>query len=488
MVDENVLPFARPESRGEAYREPFEPRREPLANLRLEQSLLGALLTKPSLLEFLPASFSAEHYHDPLHEEIHRTLVEVGQPGTPAAVLVGEALAMRDPRGREYLAGLLVAAVGYQPSLITQYADGITQLYRKRSLSDLSYGLRDMLHAPATDLSADAAIAMALSWLEELTAGAGVSGRASVTLDDAMDKALRKADEAHARGGPAGLSTGFSTIDDKLGGMDEGDLIVLAGRPGSGKSALAMQIALAVARRGIGVLVISQEMMADALGRRALCAAAGVPLWALKRGRHEPYVEQLMAARRELNGLPLSIEDGGGISAASMGLKARAAKRRFGAHGLGLIVVDHLHITPPEGHDAKHGPTHAVGAVSGALKRLAKAMSVPVLALAQLNRGVENRDDKRPGLPDLRQSGSIEQDADAVAFLYRAEMYMLNEPLRAPSESTDKFNTRLNDFLAVKARAAGKAELIIPKVRDGETGTVALAFHGETTSFAEIAQ
>jgi replicative DNA helicase len=303
-----------------------------------------------------------------------------------------------------------------------------------------------------------------------------------VSLDQAMDDALRAADEAARREGPAGLSTGFPSVDAVIGGMEDGTVTVVAGRPAMGKSALGWQWALWAAQTGIGVLAVSLEMSARELGRRALCAATGIPITRLKAGRHSTEeMARLVEAQKRLAGLPLTIEDGGGLTAAMISMRARSAKRR---HGLGLIMIDHLHIVAAADGDARHGPTHAIGNVSTAMKRLAKEFDVPVLLLAQLNRGVEGREDKRPTLADLRQSGTIEQDADAVGFLFREEYYL---PCAEPPRDTDaQFHARLDRHRNAKQRLAGKAELIFAKVRDGAPCTVNLAFDGPAASFQEI--
>lgn len=458
------------------------PEQPEIVNVQAEQWLLGMLLIKPQFLAELPSSFDASHYGDLLHSEIHNVLVEVGKPGQPALVAVIQAIALSDEKTRAYITGLMSTPVAVLPGSAAGYAEAITSAYRFRMLARAVNSTRDNLHTPTKNGSPDGLIAGLMADLEQIIGQSGIC-RGTITLNQAMDSALRKADEAASRGGPAGLSTGFPSVDAKLGGMDDGNLVVLAGRPGSGKTAAGLQIALHNARQGIGVLVISQEMSAAELGRRALCAIAEVPVHALKQGRHGSYASRLIEARKVLNGLPMSIEDGGGLRASAIAMKARTAHR---THGLGLVMVDHLHITPPEDAQAKHGPTYGVGQVSGAMKRLAKSMNIPVLLLAQLNRGVENREDKRPGLADLRQSGDIEADADAVGFLYRAEMYMLHEPEKQSTETLEKFSNRLSEWRRAKSDCTGKAELILAKVRDGEIGTVPLAFHGETTSFSEV--
>lgn len=454
-----------------------------IANPQLEQSLLGILLIRPERQDELPAGFDVAFYDDPLHSDIHRAIVAVGRAGVPATLQVIEALGITDADRREYVQSLITAPVATMPGMARGYADSLVQNYRRRQLLAVANEMREAAYGAASDDAAGIGIAVAMGRLEQLTNGVGQSGRHAVSLNDAMDAAMRQADEAAHRGGPAGLLTGFPSLDMRMGGMEPGDMIVLGGRPGSGKTGLALQALINVARSGVGVCLISQEMMATALGRRALACIAGVPVAALKQGRHGPYADRLREARRELKDLPLSIEDVGGLRLSMIGLKARAARRR---HGLGLLAVDHMHITPPEAGEARHGPTHAIGETSQGLKRLAKAEQIPVLALAQLNRGPENREDHRPTLGDLRQAGGIEQDADAVLFLYRQEMYMLHEPEQAPGENQQRFNQRADEWRAARNAARGRADVICAKVRDGDPGTVPMLFDGPTTSFSEL--
>lgn len=249
-----------------------------------------------------------------------------------------------------------------------------------------------------------------------------------------------------------------------------------------GKSALGLQMALNAARSGTQVLLLSLEMQSTELGRRLLSVSTGIPVAALKGGRLSvDDAERVVVASRELSALPLDIIDTGGLSAAHIAVRVRAFRRKQ----VGLVVVDHLHIVRPDETDARSGATWAVGRISGAMKRIAKDNGVPVLLLAQLNRGVEGRDDKRPMLSDLRQAGDIEQDADAVGFVYRPEYYMGSEPERGPSQTEAKYVEALADFRTRKIQAHGKAEVIWAKVRDGEPGTDHLRFDGRTTSFRE---
>ena len=449
---------------------------------RAEQALLGALLANSGLVHMLPRSFSPDHYSDPLHAELHRAIAEIGQPNLPVAVPVLQRLGLVDQETKTYVAGLLAGAVSYLPATIAVYADATTDMYRRHRLHAVGAEMQVAALAKRGEKGVGAAIARAMNQLDELISDHGTD-RPHVTLDDAMDAALAKADQV-ASGRVDGLSTGFRSVDGALGALEPGAMLVLAGRPGMGKSALGWQIALNVALSGNGVLAVSLEMSALELARRALCAFAGVPLSALKQGQHGPHVKHLLEARARLRGLPLSIEDGGGLTAGMIALKARAARRRH--KGLGLILVDHLHIVRPDEADVRSGPTWAVGRVSGAMKRLAKDNECPALVLAQLNRGVEGREDKRPTLSDLRHAGDIEQDADAVGFVYRPEYYLGPEPEMGPDESREKFASRQTRWGEDRNRLRGKAEVIFAKVRDGAPCTLPFQFHHETTSFSEI--
>jgi replicative DNA helicase len=259
--------------------------------------------------------------------------------------------------------------------------------------------------------------------------------RKTLSLDDAIDAALAAAEAAYKRQGPAGLSTGFASIDEALGGLGDDQLIVLAGRPGMGKTGLGWQMAIAAARQGVGVYVASLEMSGDVI----------------KKGSFHNDLRQsaaIVRAQKERRGLPLSIDDGLNQNISQIETKARQAHRR---HGLGLIMVDHLNIVPVESSDIKAGATWAVGRISGAMKRLAKTYHCPVLLLAQLDRGPEAREDKRPVLSDLRQSGDIEQDADVVAFVYRAEYYLpKSTPEKGTRESSADYQTRIESYHQMK--------------------------------------
>lgn len=456
--------------------------RHPPANAQAEQSLLGGIMHNAKTLHDVAEFLRPEHFSDPLHGRIFAEQLRRVMSGGIADAVSLKTWFEQDPSfnqvgGTTYLVKLITAYVG--PGTSVSYATEIHDAWMRRQL--IAAGEDVVNLAFANSLSAQEVVSLAITKIDQALSGE-IEHR-SVSLDEAMDDALHAAEEAGKRQGPSGLSTGFASVDKQTGGLEDGTLNILAGRPGMGKSALGWQWAIAAARAGVGVLAVSLEMSSRELGRRALAAISGVPVWAMKRGMiSTDQALRLVSARKELSGLPLTIEDGGGLTAAMIDLRVRDAQRR---HGVGLIMVDHLHIVRPEDVDIRLGATWAVGRISGAMKQMAKRHRCPVLLLAQLNRGVEGRDDKRPSLPDLRQAGEIEQDADVVSFVYRAEYYLKGEPAMTDGETPEKHASRVAAWNQQKSNLSGKAELIFGKVRDGATGTVTLQFHGETTSFTE---
>jgi replicative DNA helicase len=451
--------------------------------VRIEQSLLGAMIANPAkAIALLPATFQSAHYADELHRDLHDTIVATGVTGGD---VLGQ-LAGASDQERGYIASLLAAyiSLGHVPGL----AESITETHHRRGLIMVAEQMLCDVKRATRDAPAHGIMVQAMTALDALVSGTRRYGSGQM-LDPAMDAALAHA-QAAARGEVmSGRSTGMATVDDALGGLDVGTFNVLGARPGAGKTALACQWAISIARQcklegGTGVLGFSLEMPAKALGRRVLAHAAGVSVTDLKRGRIDGRIEALTRARHELAGLPLWIEDAGGQGLPAIRQKSRAALRRFGK--IALIWVDHIQIVAPEEVDRRNGGTQAVGRVSNALRDLSKEFECPVLCLSQLSRGLLQRDDKRPNLGDLRQAGDIEQDADSVMFLHREEMFLSDrEPPRAKGQKADKHAASIEEWRDGKAKLRGKAELILAKVRDGEPCTVDLKFDGATTSFSE---
>lgn len=469
--------------------------RQPPANPMAEQALLGAILFNNRAYGMVADFLKPEHFADPLHALVYEAIEVQIASGKPADAMTlhgrfshtGE---LDQAGGAGYLAQLLTATVTVDGA--KAYGEAIHEAWQRRQGLAAAEAMVEAMFNGAMDVREG--IGRAMANVEAVLDG-DTGERQGMTLVEAYDAAGEAADAAARHGGVTGLSTGFPSLDNVLGGMNDQELIILGARPGMGKSALGLQIAIHAARalrdataaggERKGVLVESLEMEAKQLGRRAIAAVAGVPVAALKAGRHASYANQIVAGRRQVHDLPLLIEDMPGQTVRQLHMRARAAARRFGK--LGLIVVDHLHIVRPETADAKNGGTWAVGQISNALKRMAKEFQCPVLALAQLSRNVEGRDDKRPTLADLRYSGEIEQDADAIMFLYREEYYLpKGDPARKPGASIEQHRAACIDLEERRANVKGRAEVVFAKVRDGEPQTVAMRFDGPTTSFHEV--
>ena len=457
--------------------------RAPPAYPEAEYALLGALLTNNRSIEAVAEFLEPRHFADSIHGTIYRVIRDfwsVGRAVTPLTIWpVLESMAALKPLGgNAYLAKL--ASHMISPRNSREYGEVIREAWARRELISIGEDIVNAAFMGGEQTAADIVALLDARMIE--IAQADRNAARAKSLDEAIDAALAAAEEAARRGGPVGLSTGMRGIDDVLGGLEAGTLTVIAGRPGMGKSALCHQWAVAAARAGVGVIEISLEMSATQLGRRTLATAARVPLGRLQRGQHGAFAERLVEARKQLRGLALTIEDGAGLTASQIAAKVREARRR---HGVGLIMVDHLHIINTEQKDDKLGATVAIGRVSGAMKRLAKDFNAPVLLAAQLNRAVDGRDDKRPTLADLRQSGEIEQNADAVGFVYRGEYYLGQRPEKKAEETQQRYDQRCLDWDAARDRLHGTAEVIFAKVRDGAPQSVQLRWDGETTTFWE---
>lgn len=458
--------------------------------LKIEQALVGALMMNPArALAKLPASFSPEHYLDDLHRSIHELIVETGD-GSPLTVAQRLGGSQED---RKYVAELITAAVGYISA--GQFAEAVTDAFYRREAVAVAEEMLERAKMGTREMPSGMIVQASLARLDALLCGS--SGTSiGVSLNQAMDTAIESTQAAFRGEGLTGRLVGLKSIDRALKGLENGTFNILAGRPGAGKSALGAQFAVNIARSAkaeteagaerAGVVMFSLEMKAQAIGRRALAACAQIGIQDLRAGKIEGRENTLMRARRELDSLPFWIEDAGGQNLVAIRQKCRSAIRRFGK--LALIVVDHLHIVKPDEVDRRHGGTQAIGRISNTLRDMSKEFDCPVLALAQLSRGLLSRDDKRPNLGDLRQAGDIEQDADTVSFVHREEMYIpKSEPTQdfLGGETIDQYQKRLRQWDEARIQAKGKADFIIEKLREGDPATIALRWHGSTTCFSD---
>jgi replicative DNA helicase len=292
----------------------------------------------------------------------------------------------------------------------------------------------------------------------------------------------------------SGLATGLRSLDRMMGGLQKSDLLILAGRPGMGKSSLATNIGYNVAKAWEGsvrpdgqiestnggiVGFFSLEMSAEQLATRMISEQTEIASYRIRRGEIAPNdFDRIADAAREMERIPFYIDETGGLSVAQLAARARRLKRQ---RGLDLLVIDYIQLLQGSSRRAQEGRVQEVTEITTSLKALAKELNIPILALSQLSRAVENRDDKRPQLSDLRESGSIEQDADVVLFVFREEYYLKNREPRAGTEEHFKWQTEME-------AVHGRAEVIIGKQRHGPTGTVKLQFKADVTRFSDLAE
>jgi replicative DNA helicase len=474
--------------------------RTPPYNADAEQALLGAMLINNSTYLRVSEFLQSEHFGNAVHGRIYAAigkLLERGQIANPVTLknLFDQDGALTEIGGAQYLARLAGAAVTVINA--EDYGRAIHDLYQRRELITLGEDVVNDAFRQDLDDPAREQIERAEKKLFDLaTTGEPEGGFRG--LGTALTSAILNAEAAFKRNGKTvGVATGFADLDRKLGGLHPSDLIVLAGRPSMGKTSLATNIAFSAAKNfrppsapgvrniaedGAVAGFFSLEMSAEQLAARILAEESGVPSDRIRRGdvSREDF-DRFVQASQRLSALKLFIDDTPALTVSALRTRARRLMRQ---QGLGLIVVDHLQLLrPPNQSRAQENRVQEISEITRGLKALAKELNVPVLALSQLSRAVEQREDKRPMLADLRESGSIEQDADVVMFIFREEYYLSREPSRRPDEAETKFSERYQDWREQLEKVHGLSEIIIAKQRHGPIGTIKLHFDAETTKF-----
>jgi replicative DNA helicase len=458
--------------------------------------LLGALLCDNGAYERLDDALKAECFYEPFHGRLFSAIESRIRKGQLAdARLLGETFAADDGLlelgGIPYLADLLANA---PPSPnAPDYARAVMDLYLRRSLLTVAEDTAHLARIGDPELSGREMIEATEARLFDL--GENKGGQGFRPFSDLLESAVQMAAESYSRdGGLAGLSTGLTDLDQKTGGFHPSDLVIIAARPSMGKTSLACNIAFDAARKyacqvqpdgtkrttaGGQVAFFSLEMSGEQLALRLLAEVSGVSGDRIRRGDIDASeFGRIRDAAMEIQGAPLYVDATGALNIAKLTTRARRLKRTT---GLDLIVVDYLQLVV--GSKAYRGGERVqeVSEVTQALKALAKELSVPVVALSQLSRGVESREDKRPMLQDLRESGSIEQDADMVMFIYREEYYLGRSEPKPESTEHAGWMAKMDD-------CRGLAELIIGKQRHGPIGTVRLSFNSDLTKFGNLAR
>ena len=468
------------------------------ANVEAEQALLGALLYDNAAFERIGDYLQARHFFEPFHQRLFAAIeshIRKGQLAEP--ILLAEQFArdvgFEELGGVRYLADLVDRAPPAANS--PDYARAVYDLALRRDLIRIGGDISTLAGQGDAELSARDQIEAAEQQLYALAETGGVS-QGFMTFADALHGAVTMAAEAHSRdGGLAGLSTGLIDLDNKIGGLHPSDLVIIAARPSMGKSSLACNIAFDVARnyawepqpdgskktvRGGVVAFFSLEMAAEQLAMRLLAEASGVSGDRLRKGEIDASeFGRVRDAALEIQEAPLYIDATGGLSMAKLAARARRLKRMV---GLDLLIIDYLQlITGGDGMSRNDNRVQEVSMITQSLKSLAKELSIPVIALAQLSRQVENREDKKPQLSDLRESGSIEQDADMVMFIYREAYYLSRLEPREGTEEHFKWQENMD-------QVRGQADIIIGKQRHGPIGNIKLSYNEDLTKFGNLAR
>jgi len=477
--------------------------RLPPSNIQAEQALLGALLANNKAYERVSEFLVADHFADPIHGRIYQAIsrrIESGQLAD-AVTLKAEfehAGVLEEVGGTSYLTQLLSAMVGIINA--GDYGRVVYDTWLRRQLIDLGEVVVNNAFGATADLDGPQQIEAAEQALFDLAADGG-GGGGFVSFERALTEAIAGAERAFKRAGHVtGLSTGLRDLDSKMGGLHPSDLVILAGRPGMGKTALATKIAFGAAKAIMAdartvdqnavpkqtVAIFSLEMSAEQLATRLLSEEARVSGDRIRRGDiGQKDFDKFVQVSREIASLPLQIDDTPAITMSALRTRCRRLKR---TKGLALVIVDYLQLMRPAAGTRPENRVLEISMITQGLKALAKELAIPVIALSQLSRQVENREDKRPQLADLRESGSIEQDADAVLFVYRDEYYLEQKmPKEVGFEgSGEKFHTAMEEWQQRMAKAHNRADLIIAKQRHGPTGTIPLLFEGEFTRFGDL--
>ncbi len=470
--------------------------REAPSNIEAEQALLGAILVNNDAFYRVSDFLKPVHLHEPLHRKIFEVAGDIIRMGKTANPVTIKTFLPADEKVGEltmaqYLARLAAEAV----TIINaeDYGRAIYDLALRRSLITIGEDMVNIAFDAPLDMPPQNQIEDAERRLFELAETGRYDGGFQ-SFNDAVALAIDMAGAAYQRDGHlSGISTGIQSLDLKMGGLQQSDLIILAGRPGMGKTSLVTNIAYNIAaayepepqpdgttkaKNGGIVGFYSLEMSSEQLATRIISEQTEVSSSKIRRGDiSEPDFEKLVACSQMMQKIPLYIDQTGGISIAQLAARARRLKRQ---RGLDLLVIDYVQLMTGSKR-AGENRVQEITEITTGLKALAKELNVPVIALSQLSRQVESREDKRPQLSDLRESGSIEQDADVVLFVFREEYYVKNE------EPRDEFDPKYEEWKQRFEKVKGAADVIVAKQRHGPTGTVRLSFQAEFTRFSDMA-
>ena len=460
------------------------------SNLEAEQALLGSILINNDIIDEISTIINANTFYDPAHIKIYEVIENLNNKGMIANPITLKNFFEKDDMlnevgGTEYLVKLTRFSGSAKQSV--DYAKVIHEMYLRRELVQISSQLSsDTLNASYQEQNAENIIESTEKSLFDL-AERGSFSQSFLKFNQALDQTIEMATLAmKSDQGIVGVPTGLTDLDEKLGGLHKSDLVILAGRPGMGKTALATNIAYHAAQNLMSrqekssIAFFSLEMSSEQLSTRILSEQARIKSDDIRRGKvTESEINRYIETSRNIYNLPLYIDETPAITISTLSNRARRIKRLF---GLSLIVVDYIQLMrAPSTNNRGDNRVQEVSEITQGLKALAKELKVPVLALSQLSRAVESRDDKKPQLSDLRESGSIEQDADVVMFVYREAYYLENKQPKLGSIEHAEWQSKMNDV-------NGLADIILGKQRHGPTGTVKVEFEGIYTKFKDLSK
>ena len=455
------------------------------SNIDAEQNVLGSVLVNNDIIDEIASIINSQKFYDPIHVKIYEVIENLNNKGMIANPItlknfLEKNQGLEDVGGVEYLVKLTRFSSSVKQAI--DYAKIIHENFVKRELIKISQHIKDDTVNNDDDKPSDLIIEDAEKLLFDL-AERGSFSQSFMKFNLALDQSVNMAEQAMKNDqGIVGVPTGLTDLDEKLGGLHKSDLVIIAGRPSMGKTALATNIAYHAAKNiqlkenKSSVAFFSLEMSSEQLSTRILSEQSRIKSNDIRRGKAtEEELGRYIETSRDIYDLPLYIDETPAITISTLSNRARRIKRLF---GLSLIVVDYIQLmrTSSKRND---GRVQEISEITQGLKALAKELSVPVLALSQLSRAVEQRDDKKPQLSDLRESGSIEQDADVVLFVFREEYYEEKKQPKLGSIEHAEWQSKMNDI-------AGLAEILIGKQRHGPTGNIQVEFEGMYTKFKDL--
>ena len=463
---------------------PTEEKKLP-SNIEAEQSLIGSVLVNNDIIDEISNIVNAGKFFDPIHRKIYEVVENLNNKGMIANPITlknyfDNDSGLSEVGGVDYLVKLTRFSSSIKQAI--DYAKIIHEMFVKRELIFISDGISDQAKNDQTEKTGENIIEDAEKSLFDL-AERGNFSQTFLKFNQAVDQTIEMATLAmKSDHGIIGVPTGLTDLDEKLGGLHRSDLIIVAGRPSMGKTALATNIAFYAAKnmqenneKG-SVAFFSLEMSSEQLSTRILSEQARISSHEIRTGKaSEDTLNRYIETSRNIYDLPLYIDETPAIAISTLSNRARRIKRLF---GLKLIVVDYIQLMRTNSN-RMDGRVQEISEITQGLKALAKELNVPVVALSQLSRAVEQRDDKKPQLSDLRESGSIEQDADVVIFVYREQYYLERKKPKEGSIEFAEWQSKMSDI-------HGAAELILGKHRHGSTGVVHVEFEGAFTKFKDL--